>query len=113
MSHEQEIRELKEIRVCGYSDDLVHIENGPQEEEYNSFSGMSFETQNGTIGEIFYNDEGNWEIKIKNSGPDFIQLIKAPGEDSGEEHTGHAVGCSSYSDVAVFVPDTIFSKIII
>lgn len=88
--------------IYGGSDDLIEIEGEINDEIgfYDHKRPIKIECSDGTIATIFYNEDGNWNIDVKNEG----HLIQALHKTSGEEHnhTGIAAGCTPYSDVLIF-----------
>ena len=93
------------IRIYGASDDLVEIDGIIYDEHgcYDHKKPIKITTSSGTIASIFYN--GEWDIKVKNRGFDFIGLVSKLTNDD-LEHVYPAEGCSSYSDV-LLIEDTI------
>jgi hypothetical protein len=91
----------KYVKLYGASDDLIEIE-GDINDEIDCYDDVkSIEASDGTKGKIWYNNDGVWQISISKSGTNYMGTIPAVGED--DEHTDKdAIGCTSYSDVAVW-----------
>lgn len=89
------------VRVYGASDDLIEID-GAISDEINCYNDIkTIEASDGTKGKIWYNNDGIWQISISKIGKDYVGLIAAVGDDN--EHTDkEAIGCTSYSDVAIW-----------
>jgi len=89
------------VRVYGASDDLIEIDGAISDETYCYNDIKSIEASDGTKGKIWYNNDGVWQISISKIGKDYVGLIAAVSDDN--EHTDkEAIGCTSYSDVAIW-----------
>ncbi len=89
-------------KIYGASDDLIEIE-GAISDEVNIYlkdnEKVNFSASDGTNGKISYDNEGNWQIEIIDTGTKLIAKIDAVGDDAS--HIGDAAGCTSYSDVLI------------
>jgi len=88
-------------RIYGASDDLIEID-GQISDEIDAYSAsdepVKFKTSQGTKGSIMY--DGNWNIIIREEGPDFVKVIESVGDDNDhtEENTKDV---PPYSDVLI------------
>jgi hypothetical protein len=88
-------------RIYGASDDLIEID-GQISDEVDAYSSsdepVKFKTSKGTKGSLMY--DGNWNITIREEGPDFVKVIESVGDDNDhtEENTKDV---PPYSDVLI------------
>jgi hypothetical protein len=90
------------LKLYGYSDDLIVID-GAKSDEHDCLGHekpINISASDGTKSTIFYNDMGEWEIKVKNQGGSLLNKIERVGEN--HIHTNDASGCPGYSDVLIF-----------
>lgn len=98
-------------RIYGASDDLIEIEGGVNEEVgcHDHKKPISISASDGTKATIYYDENGEWTIKVLKSGGGY-RVVGAVGDNSTHSAEG-TEGCPPYSDVLILEADVEWIKV--